>query len=145
MANLYVTITEEITLDTINRGVSTTQTLYNINNIDNRVLSCPTGSYTGLFYFDPSNIDAALFTTGSFQYGRITNKSSNPVKLLVTTSGGSNETFLMSANSSFTLSNALASGSTVPVGNFTFNDYILEILVEPSGSSSTIEYFIATN
>ena len=145
MADLYITVTEEITLNNINRGVTTTQTLYNINNIDNRILSCPTGSYTGLFYFNPSNVDAATFTTGSFQYGRITNRSTNPVKLLVTTANGSNETFLVSANSSFFLSTALSSGSLVAANNYTFNDCIREISVEPSGSASTVEYFIATN
>jgi hypothetical protein len=144
MANLYVTVTEEITLDNINRGVSTVQTITNVNGIDGRILTCPTGSYTGLFYFEPDNIDAAVFPTGSFKYGRISNKSNIPVKLLVTTANNSNETFLIGNNSSFILSTALASGSKVTENSFVFNDYISEILIEPSGSSATIEYFIAT-
>jgi hypothetical protein len=144
MANLYVTVTEEITLDNINRGVSTIQTISNINGIDGRILSCPTGSYTGLFYFASSSVDAAVFSTGSFKYGRISNKSNTTVKLLVTTVNNTNETFLIGANSSFILSTALNSGSIVPVSNFSFNDFINEISVEPSGSAATIEYFIAT-
>jgi hypothetical protein len=144
MANLYVTITEAITLDGTNRGVTTIQTISNINGIDNRILTCPTGSYTGLFYFNSSSADAAVFTTGSFKYGRIANKSNIPVKLLITTSGSSNETFLLTPYSSFMLSSASASGSIVSQSNFTFNDYISKISVEPSGASATIEYFIAT-
>lgn len=144
MANLYVTVTEEITLDNINRGVSTIQTISNVNGIDGRILSCPTGSYTGLFYFASSSVDAAVFSTGSFKYGRISNKSNTTVKLLVTTVNNTNETFLIGANSSFILSTALNSGSRVPVSNFAFNDFINEISVEPSGSAATIEYFIAT-
>jgi hypothetical protein len=144
MANLYVTITEAITLDNTNRGVNTTHTVLNINGIDNRILTCPTGSYTGLFYFDSSNIDAAVFPTSSFKYGRITNKSNTSAKLLITTSGSSYETFLLEAYSSFILSSALASGSLIPTSSFTFRDYISEISIQPSSSSATIEYFIAT-
>jgi hypothetical protein len=144
MANLYVTITEAITLDNTNRGVTTTHTVLNVNGIDNRVLTCPTGSYTGLFYFDSSNIDAAVFPTSSFKYGRITNKSNTSAKLLITTSGSSYETFLLEAYSSFILSSALASGSLIPTSSFTFMDYISEISIQPSSSSATIEYFIAT-
>jgi hypothetical protein len=145
MANLYITVTEEITLDNINRGVSTIQTISNINNIDNRILTCPTGSYTGLFLFSSSSVDAAVFPTGSFKYGRVSNRSNTTVKLLVNTVNNSNETFLIGANSSFILSTALTSGSKVTENSFTFNDFINEISVEPSGSSATIEYFIATN
>jgi hypothetical protein len=144
MANLYVTITEAITLDNTNRGVTTTHTVLNVNGIDNRVLTCPTGSYTGLFYFDSSNIDAAVFPTSSFKYGRITNKSNTSAKLLIATSGSSYETFLLEAYSSFILSSALASGSLIPTSSFTFRDYISEISIQPSSSSATIEYFIAT-
>jgi hypothetical protein len=144
MANLYVTITEAITLDNTNRGVNTTHTVLNVNGIDNRILTCPTGSYTGLFYFDSSNIDAAVFPTSSFKYGRITNKSNTSAKLLIATSGSSYETFLLEAYSSFILSSALASGSLIPTSSFTFRDYISEISIQPSGSSATIEYFIAT-
>jgi hypothetical protein len=144
MANLYVTITEAITLDNTNRGVTTIQTIPNVNGIDNRILTCPTGSYTGLFHFDSNSVDAAVFSTGSFKYGRITNKSNTSAKLLIATSGSSYETFSLEAYSSFTLSSALTSGSLIPTSSFTFRDYISEISIQPSGSSATIEYFIAT-
>ena len=51
MADLTVLINEKITLDGNDRGVLTTQTITNINNIDNRILTIPTSSYTSLFYF----------------------------------------------------------------------------------------------
>jgi hypothetical protein len=76
MADLTVYINEKITIDGTERGVLTTQTVSNINSIDNRILNIPTGSYTGLFNFEPSNTDAGVYPTGSFKYGRITNKSS---------------------------------------------------------------------
>jgi predicted outer membrane repeat protein len=144
MADLTIQINEKIILDGTDRGVLTTQTISNINNIDNRILTCPSGSYTGLFLFNPSNIDAATFSTGSFKYGRVTNRSAVPVKLLVQTNGNSNYTFLINPSSTFFLSNTSTSGSALSSGSFTFNDYINEIQVQPSGSSATIEYFIAT-
>jgi hypothetical protein len=144
MADLTIQINEKITLDGTDRGVLTTQTISNINNIDNRILTCSSGSYTGLFLFNSSSIDAATFSTGSFKYGRVTNKSAVPVKLLVQTNGNSNYTFLINPSNTFFLSNTSASGSALPSNSFTFNDYINEIQVEPSGSSATIEYFIAT-
>lgn len=144
MADLTIQINERITLDGTDRGVLTTQTITNINNIDNRILRCPTGSYTGLFYFDPSDVDPATFSTGSFKYGRITNRSTFPVKLLVQTTGSSSYTFLINPFNSFFLSNTNTSGSALPANSFTFNDYIYEVLIEPSELPATIEYFIAT-
>jgi hypothetical protein len=144
MADLNIQINEKITLNGTDRGVLTTQTISNINNIDNRILTCPSGSYTGLFLFNSSSIDAATFSTGSFKYGRVTNRSAVPVKLLVQTNGNSNYTFLINPSNSFFLSNTSVSGSALSTNSFTFNDYINEVQVQPSGSSATIEYFIAT-
>jgi hypothetical protein len=144
MADLNIQINEKITLNGTDRGVLTTQTISNINNIDNRILTCPSDSYTGLFLFNPSSIDAATFSTGSLKYGRVTNRSAVPVKLLVQTAGSSNYTFLINPSNSFFLSNTSVSGSALSTNSFTFNDYINEVQVQPSGSSATIEYFIAT-
>ena len=146
MADLTIYISEKITLDDTDRGVYTTQTISGINSIDNRILSIPTGSYTGLFYFDPSDVDAAVFSTGSFKYGRITNKSSVPIQLLVNMTDGSISSptsFIVNSGSSFFLSTTAATGSSA--GDvFVFNQYINSISAVPSGSSATIEYFIAT-
>ena len=146
MADLTIYISEKIVLDDTDRGVYTTQTISGINGIDNRVLSCPTGSYTGLFYFDPSDVDAAMYPTGSFKYGRITNKSSVPVQLLVNMTDGANSsitTFIVNSGSSFFLSSTAITGSS-PGDIFTFDQYISSISITPSSSSATIEYFIAT-
>ena len=146
MADLTIQINEKITLDKNDRGVYTTQTISDINSIDNRILTCPTGSYTGLFYFNPSTIDAAVYPTSSFKYGRITNKSSVPVQLVVNMTTGvtsSNTSFIIASGSSFLLSTTAATGS-LPGNVFIFNQYINLISVIPSGSSATIEYFIAT-
>mgnify|MGYP003345208497 CR=1 FL=1 len=144
MADLTVLINEKITLDGNDRGVLTTQTITGVNGIDNRILTIPTGSHTGLFYFADNNIDAAVFPTSSFKYGRITNKSSVPVQLVVSTADGNYSDFIVPPGNSFFLSSTSATGSLADSTNFTFGTYVSEILVAPSGSPALIEYFIAT-
>lgn len=139
MADLTVYINEKITLDGNDRGILTTQTISNISNIDNRVMNCPSGSITTLFNLSTTPTSSGTFTTGSIKYARVTNKSTTPVQLLVA-SDLQNFWFTVNAGNSFLVSTN-ASGSN-PV-NFTLPS-ILNIGVEPSGSSATIEYFIAT-
>ena len=149
MADLTIFINEKITLDGNDRGVLTTQTISGVTNIDNRVLSIPTGSYTPLFYFDPSSIDAGTFSTGSFKYGRITNKSSVPIQVRVTAdtvppSTLANTSFIVTPGNSFFLSTIAITGSSPGSNVFVFNQYVYYISASPSGSSASIEYFIAT-
>jgi hypothetical protein len=149
MADLTIFINEKITLDGNDRGVLTTQTISGVNNIDNRTLSIPTGSYTPLFYFNPSGIDAGTFSTGSFKYGRITNKSSVPIQVRVTAdtvppSTLANTSFIVAPGNSFSLSTTAITGSSPGSNIFVFNQYIYYISASPSGSSASIEYFIAT-
>jgi len=144
MADLTIQINEKITLNGNDRGVYSTQTIPGINGVDNRLLTIPTGSYTGLFYFSNNNPNAATFSKGNFKYGRITNKSTVPVKLAISTDNTNLGTFIIDAYSSFTLSNVAVSSSIVFGDTFIFDDFITEIGVQPSGSSAVIEYFIAT-
>ena len=139
MADLTVYITENITLDGTDRGVITTQKISGINNIDNRILNCPTGSQTTIFNLG-STLGAGSFLTSSLQYARITNLSDLPVKLLVD-APTVNSCFLINSGSSFFLSTSKITGSID--NSFTFED-IQSVLIEPSGSASSIEYFIAT-
>lgn len=148
MADLTIYLNEKITLDGNDRGVLSTQTITGINNVDNRILNIPTGSYTPLFYFNPSNVDAGTFTTGSFKYGRITNKSSVPIQIRITAdtvpSALTNTSFIITPGNSFFLSTTAITGSSPGSNTFTFNQYVYYVSVTPSGSSASVEYFIAT-
>jgi hypothetical protein len=149
MADLTVLINEKITLDGNDRGILTTQTISNINNVDNRILNIPTGSYTPLFYFNPSNVDAGTFSTGSFKYGRITNKSLTvPIQVRVTADAVptnlTNTSFIITPGNSFFLSTTAVTGSSPGSNTFTFSQYVYYVSVAPSGSSASVEYFIAT-
>jgi len=140
MATLTTQIYEIITLNGDNVGSSYVNTINNINYIDNRNMSCPSGSTTEIFKF--SNVPGAgQFVTSSFQYGRITNLSTVPIQLYVSSSTA-NASFLVSTGSSFMLSTSQITGSISP-SNFSLNDIHL-ISVAPSGAAAQIEYFIAT-
>jgi hypothetical protein len=141
MANLYINITEEITL--VNNEIQktfTSTTIPNINYIDARNMNCPSGSQTKIFSL--SDVPGAgQFITSSFQYGRITNLSSVPVKLMISSSTSATS-LLVSSGSTFYLSTSKITGSID--NSFTLED-IHHVSIEPSGSSAQIEYYIATN
>ena len=139
MATLNVKITETLVLNGTNVGSSTTQAIENINHADNRSMSLPSGSTTGVANFS-ANPGAGTFSTGSFKYGRFTNTSDVSIKLYVISPTVS-ASFLVSSGSSFTLSTTKITGS---IGSsFTFED-ITNINAEPFGSAGSLEYYIAT-
>lgn len=140
MADLYVTIKEEISLLNVPKTQTNVfYTIHGINSIDNRMMNCPSGSITEVFTL--SNIPGAgQFVTSSLQYARITNTSTVPVKLIVSSSTVGTS-FLISTGSSFYLSTSKITGSVN--NNFTLED-IQSVLLEPSGSDAKVEYFIAT-
>ena len=140
MANFTLKIIEQLTLNGDDVGSSVTQTISNINYIDNRILSIPTGLVTTIFSMD-SVPGAGTFVSSSFQYGRITNNSTVvPIKLIVSSSTEA-MSYLIATGSSFLLSTSKITGSTT---GLLFND-IKSVKIEPSGSEASIEYYILTN
>ena len=140
MAIFTLKIVEQLTLNGDDVGSSVTQTINNINFMDNRILNVPSGSVTTIFSLD--NLPGAgTFVSSSFQYGRVTNNSTTvPVKLIVSSSTEA-MSFLIATGSSFMLSTSKITGST---SGLNFND-IKSIKVEPSGSVASIEYYVITN
>ena len=140
MAIFTLKIVEQLTLNGDDVGSSVTQTINNINFMDNRILNVPSGSVTTIFSLD--NLPGAgTFVSSSFQYGRVTNNSTVvPVKLIVSSSTEA-LSFLIATGSSFMLSTSKVTGST---SGLNFND-IKSIKVEPSGSVASIEYYVITN
>jgi len=138
MADLTIFINEKISLDNNDKGIVTTQTISNISYVDNRTLNIISGSVTTLFSL--SNVNGAgTFVTSSIQYVRITNPSTTPVKLILSSSKEA-MSFLISTGSSYMISTSKITGSLT---SLTFDD-IVSIKAEPSGSDAKIEYFIAT-
>jgi hypothetical protein len=140
MADLTIYINEKINLDGTDRGVHTSQTLSDINGIDNRILNCPSGSITTLFNINTTPTSSGTFPTGIIKYARITNKALTPVQLIVS-SDTQDFWFTVNTGSSFLVSTNASSSNSI---DFSLPS-ILGIGIEPSGSSATIEYFIATS
>lgn len=141
MADLNIYIQEKITLGGTDRGVYTTQSISNINYVDNRLMSLPSGSLTNVFKFDTTD-GYGQFITSSLKYARFTNRSTTNINLYVSSSQR-NMVYKVTAGSTFTISSTDFSGSYTQ-GLFTYGDYIQAIKAEPSASAATIEYFIAT-
>jgi hypothetical protein len=139
MATFTSQIFEILTLNGDNVGSSVTQTINNVNYVDNRILSVPTGSVTTLFSLD-SVPGAGTFVTSSIQYVRVTNNSTvTPVKLIVSSSTEA-MSYLIATGSSYMISTSQMTGST---SGLAFND-IKSVKVQPSSSAASIEYYIVT-
>jgi hypothetical protein len=143
MATFTSQIFEILTLNGDNVGSSVTQTINNINYVDNRILSVPTGSVTTLFSMD-SVPGAGTFVTSSIQYVRITNNSTvTPIKLIVSSSTEA-MSYLIATGSSYMISTSKMTGSvSVSTSSFNFSD-IQSVKVQPSSSAASIEYYIVT-
>ena len=141
MATFTSQIFEILTLNGDNVGSSVTNTINNVNFVDNRILSIPTGSITTLFSMD-SVPGAGTFVSSSVQYVRVTNNSATvPVKLIISSSTQA-MSYLISAGSSYMISTSKMTGS-VDSGSFNFDD-IKSVKAQPTGSATSIEYYIAT-
>jgi len=140
MANLKLSIKEQILLDGTERGTEYRYTIPNITSIDNRILTLASGSETEIFTFSNAN-NAGTFITSSFKYGRITNYSNTGIKLKVSSSTEALN-FNLAASGSFMLNSSEITGSN-NTGSFVYDD-IVSIKLEPSGSNAKVEYFVAT-
>jgi hypothetical protein len=139
MATFTSQIYEILTLNGDNVGSSVVNTINNVNYVDNRILSVPSGSVTTLFSFD--NVPGAgTFVTSSVQYVRVTNNSTAvPIKLIISSSTEA-MSYLIATGSSYMMSSTKMTGST---SGLVFSD-IKSVKIEPSGSSASIEYYIVT-
>lgn len=139
MATFTSQIFEILSLNGDNVGSSVTNTINNVNYVDNRILSVPSESVTTLFSMD-SVPGAGTFVTSSVKYVRVTNNSNTaPVKLIISSSTEA-MSYLISTGSSYLLSTSKMTGST---SGLSFDD-IKSVKVQPSGSAASIEYYIVT-
>ena len=139
MATFTSQIFEILTLNGDNVGSSVTQTINNINYVDNRILNIPSGSVTTIFNIEGTP-GAGTFVTSSIQYVRITNNSPTvPIKLIVSSSTEA-MSYLIATGSSYMMSTSKMTGS---ISGLSF-DNIKSVKIEPSGSSANIEYYIIT-
>ena len=140
MADFTLLIRERVLLEGTERGTDYNLTIKNIENIDNRIVTIPSGSETTIFKYDDTP-GAGTFTSGSFKYGRISNYSPTTPLNLKVSSSTELLNFSIAAGGTFMLSTSEITGSSI--NTFAYDD-IASVSVEPSGSSAKVEYFIAT-
>ena len=140
MATFTSQIFEILTLNGDDVGSSVSQTINNVNYVDNRILSVPTGSVTTIFNMDAVP-GAGTFVTSSIKYIRVSNLTTFnvPIKLIVSSSTEA-MSYLIATGSSYMLSTSKMTGST---SGLVFDD-IKSVKVQPSGSAASIEYYIIT-
>ncbi len=140
MADFTLLIRERVMLEGTERGTDYNLTIKNIENIDNRIVTIPSGSSTTIFQYS-NNPGAGTFSSGSFKYGRISNYSSTVPLNLKVSSSSELLNFSIAAGGTFMLSTSEITGSLT--NTFTYDD-IASVSIEPSGSGAKVEYFIAT-
>ena len=140
MADFTLLIRERVLLEGTERGTDYNLTIKNIENIDNRIVTIPSGSETTTFKYDDTP-GAGTFTSGSFKYGRKSNYSTTVPLNLKVSSSTELLNFSIAAGGTFMLSTSEITGSSI--NTFAYDD-IASVSVEPSGSSAKVEYFIAT-
>jgi hypothetical protein len=140
MADFTLLIRERVLLEGTERGTDYNLSIKDIENIDNRIVTVPSGSITTIFKYDELP-GAGTFKTGSFKYGRISNYSKSVPLNLQVSSSSELLNFSLAPEGTFMLSTSEITGSLT--NTFTY-DNIMSVSVEPSGSSAKVEYFIAT-
>lgn len=140
MADFTLLIRERVLLEGTERGTDYHLSIKDVENIDNRIVTVPSGSVTTIFKYDELP-GAGTFKTGSFKYGRISNYSETIPLNLQVSSSSELLNFSIAPKGTFMLSTSEITGSLTNTFSY---DNIMSVSVEPSGSSAKVEYFIAT-
>jgi hypothetical protein len=140
MADFTLLIKERVLLEGTERGTDYHLSIKDVENIDNRIVTVPSGSTTTIFKYDELP-GAGTFKTGSFKYGRISNYSETVPLNLQVSSSSELLNFSIAPKGTFMLSTSEITGSLTNTFSY---DNIMAVSVEPSGSSAKVEYFIAT-
>ena len=140
MADFTLLIKERVLLEGTERGTDYHLSIKDVENIDNRIVTVPSGSATTIFKYNELP-GAGTFKTGSFKYGRISNYSKKVPLNLQVSSSTELLNFSVAPKGTFMLSTSEITGSLTNTFSY---DNIMSVSVEPLGSSSKVEYFIAT-
>ena len=156
MADLTVTITESVTLNSVDQGATTSLTVASVVETFKSIVSCPTDTTIATFRSTPSDgslSDGAL-DVEDVRYIRVTNlDSTNPVNLSLQVDAGEDDsaadescTILLEAGKSFIMGTP-SDGVAVSDANATIVTTLhnLEsILIDPLTNEVAVEVFIAS-
>ena len=155
MADLTVTITESVTLNSVDQGATTSLTIGSVVETFKRIVACPTGLDTTVATFKSTSATAdGALDVEDVRYVRITNlDSTNPVNLSLQVDAGEDDsaadescTILLEAGKSFIMGTP-SDGVAVSDANATIVTTLhnLEsILIDPLTNEVAVEVFIAS-
>ena len=155
MADLTVTITESVTLNSVDQGATTSLTIASVVETFKRIVACPTGVDTTIATFRSTSATAdGALDVEDVRYIRVTNlDSTNPVNLSLQVDAGEDDsaadescTILLEAGKSFimgTPSEGIAVQDTNAVLEATMHN-LESILVDPLSNEVAVEIFIAS-
>ncbi len=156
MATLTTTITEQLTLNGIERGSTNNLSITGVNEVMQRMVTCPANNDTTIASFKAAvNTSDGALELSSVKYIRVTNlDSSNEVILSLQISSAENGTadastsILLAAGRSYIMGvphDGIATdddGTTV-ITDSNLND-LESLIVDPKSSNVTVELFIAS-
>ena len=154
MADLTVTITESITLNSVDQGATTSLTVASVVETFKRIVACPTGVDTTVATFKSTSATAdGALDVEDVRYVRITNlDGTNPVNLSLQIDAGEDDsaadescTILLEAGKSFMM--GIPSDGIAVADNaatiVTALHNLESILVDPLSNEVKVEVFIA--
>jgi len=148
MADLTVTITESVTLNSSNRGSTNALTVTGINDVFERIVTCPHSATTTVATFAANVYDSAgAIDKENVKYIRVTNLSVDTDIELGVGGTASNYTTLVPFGNSHILARAedvmIAEADAVP--SYGALADLAKLEVRPVGSTNVnIELFVAT-
>jgi len=155
MADLTVTITESVTLNSVDQGATTSLTIASVVETFKRIVACPTGVDTTIATFRSTSATAdGALDVEDVRYIRVTNlDGTNPVNLSLQIDDDEDDsaadescTILLEAGKSFimgTPSEGIAVQDTNAVLEATMHN-LESILVDPLSNEVAVEIFIAS-
>lgn len=156
MATLTTTIREELTLNGIERGSTNTLSITGVNEVMQRMVSCPANQDTTIANFQAAvNTSDGALEIGSVKYIRVTNlDTSNEVVLSLQISAAENGTadastsMLLAAGRSFIMGTPHDGIATDDDGTTVITDSNLtdleSLIVDPKTNAVVVEVFIAS-
>ena len=149
MADLTVTITEAVTLNSSNRGSTNSLTVSGINDVFERIVTCPHTATTTVATFSANVYDSAgAIDKENVKYIRVTNLSTDTDMELGVAGEASNYTTLIPFGNSHILARAenvlLAEADAVPTYGSLADLTKLEVRPIGGANAVNVEVFIAT-
>ena len=154
MADLTVTITESVTLNSVDQGATTSLTVASVVETFKRIVACPTGVDTTIATFKSTSATAdGALDVEDVRYIRVTNlDGTNPVNLSLQIDAGEDDsaadescTILLEAGKSFMM--GIPSDGIAVADNaatiITALHNLESILVDPLSNEVAVEVFIA--